>query len=71
MLKMDNLASFVVLFIGLFSFLIVLYSLGYMKGKENLKQYYSYILMTIGASIGVVVSNDLILLLDGTKSKVR
>jgi len=60
---MDNLASFVVLFIGLFSFLIVLYSLGYMKGKEKTKQYYAYILMTIGASIGAVVSNDLILFL--------
>ena len=63
MLRMDNLSSFVVLFIGLFGFLIVLYSAGYMKGKENLSQYYGYLLMTIGASIGAVLANNLVLFL--------
>ncbi len=61
MLRMDNLAGFVVLFIALAGSLIMLYSLGYMKGKENLKSYYGYMLMTIGASIGAALANDLVL----------
>jgi len=59
----DNLSGFVTLFIGLFSFLTVLYSLGFMKDKENLNKYYAYILWTIAASIGAVVTNNLILFL--------
>lgn len=61
--RLDNMSKFVALFIGLFGFLIVLYSMGYMKKKAALNQYYGYTLMTIGASIGAVLANDLILLL--------
>ena len=59
----DNLSRFIVLGIGLFGFLIALYSIGYMKGRPKLKEYYSYFLITIGASIGAVLSNHIILLL--------
>ena len=34
-----------------------------MKGKKNLSQYYSYLLITIGGSIGAVLANDLVLFL--------
>ena len=57
----DNLSGFITLFIGLFSFLIVLYSLGFMKEKGNLNKYYAYILWTIAASIGAATSDNLIL----------
>ncbi|MBL7198184.1 MAG: hypothetical protein ISS47_08790 [Candidatus Omnitrophica bacterium] len=59
----DNLSAFITLFIGLFGFLIVLYSLGFMKDKDNLNKYYAYVLWTISASIGVAISNHLILFL--------
>ena len=62
-LFVDNLSGFVTLFIGLFGFLIVLYSTGFMKGKENLNKYYAYVLWTISASIGVAISNNLLLFL--------
>lgn len=61
LLRVDNLSGFVMLFIGIFGFLITLYSVGFMKGRENLNQYYSYLLMTIGASIGAALANNLIL----------
>jgi formate hydrogenlyase subunit 3/multisubunit Na+/H+ antiporter MnhD subunit len=60
LLRLDSLSAFVMLFIAAFGLLIVIYSLGYMKGKDGLNQYYSYILMTIGASIGAALANDLI-----------
>lgn len=62
-LLFDNLAKFIVLAIGLFGFLITLYSLKFMSGKKRLNGYYAYMLWTIGASIGAVLANNLILLL--------
>ncbi|HEA46848.1 MAG TPA: NADH-quinone oxidoreductase subunit L [bacterium] len=61
--RFDSLSSFVLLAIGLFGFLITLYSLKYMAGKNRLREYYTYLLWTIGASSGVVLANNLILLL--------
>lgn len=59
----NNLSRFILPAIGLFGFLIVLYSLKFMSGKNRLSEYYTYILWTIGASIGVVLANNLLLLL--------
>ena len=60
---LDSLSSFILLAIGLFGVLITLYSLKFMKGKDRLNEYYTYLLWTIGASCGVVLVNNLILLL--------
>jgi len=56
----DNLSGFIILFIGLFSFLIILYSLKFIN--EHLNKYYAYILWTIAAAIGAVAADNLILL---------
>ncbi len=59
--RMDTLSSFVLLFIGFFGLVMVLYSLGFMRGKGNLKEYYSYWLLTLGGACGAVLANDMIL----------
>jgi formate hydrogenlyase subunit 3/multisubunit Na+/H+ antiporter MnhD subunit len=59
--RMDTLSSFVLLFIGFFGLAMVLYSLGFMRNKPNLKQYYSYWLLTLGGACGAVLANDMIL----------
>ena len=56
----DNLARLIALFISLFSFLILLYSLVYIK-KERARNYYPYFLITIGCSYGAVLSDNLLL----------
>jgi formate hydrogenlyase subunit 3/multisubunit Na+/H+ antiporter MnhD subunit len=61
--RVDTLSSFVLLFVGLFGVLMMLYSLGYMRGKKNLKQYYAYMLFSLGAAYGAVLANDLVVLL--------
>lgn len=61
-LRVDNLAAFVVLFVALFGFLVILYSTGFLKGVSNFSGlYYPYILATIAGSIGAVLSNNLFL----------
>jgi formate hydrogenlyase subunit 3/multisubunit Na+/H+ antiporter MnhD subunit len=61
--KLDGLNIFVVLAIGLFSFLTLIYSARFMKGRKNLLQYYLYIISTALVSILAVLSNHLILVL--------
>jgi len=61
--KLDSLNGFVVLAIGLFFVLNIIYSSKFMKGKQYLGQYYSNVILTAIASVGAVLSNNLILLL--------
>lgn len=59
--RFDNLSNFIGIFIGVFSLVIILYSLGFMRHRKGLVRYYSYIILTLVASLGAVFSNNLIL----------
>jgi len=59
--RFDNLSNFVGIFVGLFSLLIILYSIGFMRKSKGLFRYYSYIVLTLLTSLGVVFSNHLVL----------
>ena len=61
--NLDVFSGFITLAIGLFSVLTLLYSLKYMRGKPGLVKYYIYIILTGLTSIGVVLANNLLLLL--------
>lgn len=61
LLRFDNLSTFVATFVGIFSLLIILYSVGFMRNKAGLVRYYSYIILTFVASLGAVFSNNLVL----------
>lgn len=61
-LRLDNLSRLIVVFISLFSVLILLYSLLYIKGKK-ISNYYSWFLVTLGCSYGAAVSDNLLLFL--------
>ena len=58
----DNLSKLITLFISIFSILILLYSLVYIKAGR-VKNYYSWFLITIGCSYGAVLSDNLLLFL--------
>ncbi|MBU1694809.1 MAG: hypothetical protein KKC51_12715 [Verrucomicrobia bacterium] len=62
-LRIDGLSAFVLLATAVFGLLITVYSVGFMKGKARLREYYAYVLWTLGASLGAVMANDLVLLL--------
>jgi len=59
---LDNWNRILLLLAGLFGFLIVLYSLRYMKGKGRLREYYAYLLLTIAFANGALLANNLIIL---------
>lgn len=62
-LRLDHLNSFILLVTTAFGFIVSLYSIGYMSGKDRLREYYAYLLWTIGIACGVILADNLLLLL--------
>ena len=62
-LRLDHLSAFILAAITVFGFLIALYSSGYMHGKQRLHEYYAYLLVTVSVACGVVLADNLLLLL--------
>jgi formate hydrogenlyase subunit 3/multisubunit Na+/H+ antiporter MnhD subunit len=60
--NIDSLSRLIILLISLFTFLILVYSLVYIKAGR-IKNYYSYFLITLGCSYGAVLSDNLLLFL--------
>ena len=60
--NLDKLSELVLIFISLFAFLIILYSLIYMR-EGKVRNYYAYFLITLGCSYGAVLSDNLLLFL--------
>jgi NADH-quinone oxidoreductase subunit L len=58
--KVDSLSVIVSVFVSFVSFLVVVYSLGYMKHEAGQTRYYSLILLFIGAMLGLVMAGNLI-----------
>jgi NADH-quinone oxidoreductase subunit L len=56
--RVDSLSVFFACLIAFFSFVIILYSLGYMAGEEGLTRYYFFMLLFIGSMIGLVMSDN-------------
>jgi len=62
-LRLYQFSGFIALAAAGFGFLIAVYSAASMKGKPKLRQYYSYLLLTLALVDGAVLANNLILLL--------
>jgi NADH:ubiquinone oxidoreductase subunit 5 (subunit L)/multisubunit Na+/H+ antiporter MnhA subunit len=58
--KVDHLSTFVGIFIAFFTLIITLYSIGFMRSRKGLFNYYVYILLTLAASLGAVFANNII-----------
>jgi formate hydrogenlyase subunit 3/multisubunit Na+/H+ antiporter MnhD subunit len=58
----DNLSKLIVLFISIFSILILLYSVVYIKAGR-VRNYFTYFLITVGTAYGAVLSDNLLLFL--------
>jgi NADH-quinone oxidoreductase subunit L len=54
----DPLSILFATLIAFFSLVIIIYSLGYMKGEESLTRYYFFMLLFIGSMIGLVMSDN-------------
>jgi formate hydrogenlyase subunit 3/multisubunit Na+/H+ antiporter MnhD subunit len=59
--NVDNLAKLITIFVSLFAVLILVYSLAYIRRESNVNNYYEYFLITLGASYGAVLTDNLLL----------
>lgn len=62
-LRIDHLSGFILLAVAIFAVLITIYSLDYMRGRAGQRIYYACLLWSLALSNGVLLANDLVLLL--------
>lgn len=62
-LRLYQFSSFILLAVSCFAFLIVIYSLVFMKGHKNEKLFYAYLLLTVALVSGAVLANNLVVML--------
>jgi formate hydrogenlyase subunit 3/multisubunit Na+/H+ antiporter MnhD subunit len=60
-LYVDNLSALVMLFISVFTFLVLIYTLAYTQKHKRLPQFFPLVLLTLGASALAVLSDNMIL----------
>ena len=58
--KADQLSALVGAFVSFVSFLVVVYSLGYMREEPGQSRYYSLVLLFVGSMMGLVMAGNLI-----------
>jgi NADH-quinone oxidoreductase subunit L len=56
--RVDPLSVFFASLIAFFSFVVIIYSLGYMAGEEGLTRYYFFMLLFMGSMIGLVMADN-------------
>lgn len=59
----DKLNGFIILFISLFTLLILIYSIRYLKYYEKKKEYFYYLLLISSISCGIVLSYNILTLM--------
>jgi len=62
-LRLYHFSAFVLLFIAIFAVLSIVYSLGYLWNRDKASIYYSFMLWALGASAGIVLADNLLVLL--------
>ena len=62
-LRLYHFSAFILLFTMFFGLLIILYSLGFLRGKDTSSTYYTFILWTLSAAAGAVLTDNLLILL--------
>jgi len=61
--RLYHFSAFILASVAFFALLTVIYSISFMRNKNNLKIFYSFMLLTLGFVNGAVLSNNLILML--------
>ena len=62
-LLLNHFSAFVIVFVGLFGLGVGIYSIGWLEKEHDGRRYYAYLLWTVAASCGAVLSNSLLVLL--------
>ncbi len=61
--RLYHFSSFIVAAVSVFTFLTALYCLSFFKDKNNPRQFYTYILLSLGFTNGAVLADNLVVML--------
>ncbi len=61
--RLYHFSSFIVAAVSAFTFFAALYCLSFFKDKNNLRQFYTYILLSLGFTNGAVLADNLVVML--------
>ncbi len=62
-LLLNHFSAFIIIFVVLFGLAVALYSMSWLSKEHDGRRYYAFLLWTVAASVGAVLSNSLLLLL--------
>ncbi len=62
-LRLYHFNSFILLSVAIFAFLIALYTVAFLQGKEHRKRFYFYYLLTLALINGALLANNLLVLI--------
>lgn len=62
-LLLNQFSAFIIVFVALFGLGVGIYSIGWLEKEHDGRRYYAYLLWTVAASCGAVLSNSLLILL--------
>ncbi len=62
-IRIDQFSSFIILAVAVFCFLITLYSITFMKDKNNSSQFFAYLLISLAMTSGAVIADNLVVML--------
>jgi len=62
-LRLYQFSAFIMVAAAVFTFLIMVYAVVFMRGKESPRQFYGFVLLTLSFATGAVLSNNLIVML--------
>lgn len=60
--KIDNLTAIMLIVVNLISFLVHIYSMGYMKGDPRFSRYYAYLGIFTFSMLGIVLTHNLLMM---------
>ncbi|RMD49875.1 MAG: NADH-quinone oxidoreductase subunit L, partial [Ignavibacteria bacterium] len=60
--KIDNLTAIMLIVVNLISFLVHVYSMGYMKGDPRFSRYYAYLGIFTFSMLGIVLTHNLLMM---------
>jgi NADH-quinone oxidoreductase subunit L len=62
LMKLYNFSSMMIFFLSCASLLVIVYAVSFMRGKENLKAFFAFLLLTAGLADGAILADHLILM---------
>jgi formate hydrogenlyase subunit 3/multisubunit Na+/H+ antiporter MnhD subunit len=60
--RLDSLSGFIILFVALFAVLVLIFSFRYMRGRQETRGYFFFVMLGLSCSVGVLLAANLVVM---------